>query len=489
MNTTDMALMGPTAKKAKTYAQSLSVAFVLVAASASNAQSQFSPPGIGSSVGAAADNEAMEPAGPVPWLTYGVDAGVGESDNVTLASRDKISQTVATTDADFVVKEQSRLLEAHATGDFSYLDYLQNAYGSQLIGRFDGQGTMAVVPGRLNWVVQENYGQAAINPYVAVTPTNMENINYFATGPDLFLRLGGINFIDLSARYARAQYQTSPYDSNRGFGSLAVGRYISAGASVSLNADFERVMFENTLVNDDFDRIRAFGGYELHGARTDFDVDLGASRISQEGPSITGPLAKVQLSRQLSAAAKLTLTAGRELTDAASSFSTLRFATTGLSGIIGTAPAALTSSNYTSDFASLGWQYLLNRTTIGLSARWEKDTYSSQPQLDVSHPGADFTLQRQLTRGFSAQLVGRWYRSDYPNAIITSSTYSSKYDDWLAGGALTWHHGHGLEINLRYNHSSRVAVLGGGGYSENRVFLTVGYRPRPATGVPTAGAP
>jgi len=433
--------------------------------------------GADSSVGVSS-NPAAAPAAREPVLSYGVDAGIGESDNVTLAPTDKISQTIAATDVDFTVKEQSRLLEVNATGYFSYLDYLQNAYSSQLLGRFDGKGEVAIVPGRLRWVVQEDFGQAAIDPYTAVTPSNLENVNYLSTGPDLSMRLGGVNFINLSARYARAEYETSPYSSNRGLGSVAVGRDISAGASVSLNADFERVMFENTAVNTDFDRTRGFGRYELHGARTDFEADLGASRITQEGSSTNGPLAKVQLSRKLSAAAKLTLTAGSELIDASSSFSARPTGPIGASGIIGTAPAALTANNYTSDYASVGWQYLRYRTMIALVARWEKDTYAGQPQLDVNRPGADFNIQRQLTRAFSAQLLGRFSETDYPNAAIASNTASSKYDDWLVGGALTWRHGRGLEIRLRYDHDSHVVSAGGSGYGENRVFLTVGYRPR-----------
>ena len=467
--------MGPTARKPKARTQLLCIGFVSVAALASVAQAQVSGSGI--DAGALANNPAA--ATRVPLLTYGIDAGIGESDNVTLVPTDKVSQTIAITDLDFSVNEQSRLLEANAKGDFSYLDYLQNAYSSQLIGRFDGEGKVAIVPGRLTWVVRDDFGQAAIDPYTAVTPTNMEHINYLSTGPDLSMRLGGVNFIDLSARYARAQYETSPYNSNRGLGSLAVGRDISAGAAVSLNADFERVMFENTAVNTDFDRTSGFGRYELHGARTDFEGDLGATRISQAGSSTNGSLAKVQLSRKISAAAKLIATAGRELTDASSSFSTLQTGAIGAGGgMIGTAPAALTSNNYTRNYASVGWQYLRNRTTIGLDARWEKDTYAGQPQLDVNLPRVDFNIHRQLTRAFSTQLLGSFYKTDYPNASIASNTASSKYDDWLVGAALTWRHGRGLEIRLRYDHNSHVVSAGGSGYGENRVFLTVGYRPR-----------
>ncbi len=487
--------MGPTARKTKVPARSLSIAFLLAAALAPQAQAQVSAADAGSSAGGS--STAAAPAARVPWLTYGVDTGIGESDNVTLAPTNKVSQTIATTDVDFTVKEQSRLLDVNATGNFTDLDYLQNAYGNQLIGRFDGVGKVAIVPGQLTWVVQDDFGQAALDPFTPVTPNNMENINYVATGPDFSMRLGGVSFLQLSARYASVQYQTSPFNNNRGLGSVTVGRDVSAGAALSLNAEVERVMFENTVVNTDFDRTSEFGRYQLHGARTDFEGDLGATRINQQGPSTTGPLAKLQLSRKLSSAAKLNLTAGRELTDASSSFSALPSGAIGAGSLIGTAPvmpAELTSMNYTRTYASAGWQYQRNRTTIGLSANWEKDRYSGQPQLDNTlsatgltsasqlnntFSGVDLKIDRQLTRAFSTQLLGGLYKTDFPGTAIGSNTASSNYHDWLLGGALTWRHGRGLEIRLRYAHNSYVVSAGGSGYSENQVFLTVGYRPKP----------
>ena len=427
-----------------------------------------------------------------PWLTYGIDAGLGESDNVTLASTEKVSQTIAITDLDFLIKERSRLLEANVTGDFSYLDYLQHAFGNQLIGRFDGQGKLAIVPGRLAWVVEDNFGQAVVDPYAPTTPDNLENINYFSTGPELMLRLGGVNFVDLSARYARAQYQKSPFDSNRGVGSLALGRDISAGASVSINAQFERVMFDTTgsvvtmgplgvsnpTLNADFNRSSAFGRYQIQGLRTELEADLGATQIRQGNDRTSGPLAKLNLSRQLTAAAKLTLTAARELTDASSSFGMLRNGgTPGSGNYIAAAPAPQTAGNYTSDFGSITWEYARNRTRLAVSARWEKDLYPGEPLLDSELSFADLTVERRLTRHLSVQLLGRYSRTDYLNADVATASASSKFDDRLFGAGIRWHHGHGLEIRLRLSHTSHDVSAGGSGYNANQAFLTVGYRP------------
>jgi hypothetical protein len=463
-------------RRLKARARRLSIAIASIVALTPAAHAQMSTHGVNSGIGDSND-AASGPTTHAPLLTYGIDAGIGESDNVTLVSTDKINQTIVVADADFAIKEQSRRLDVNAKGDFSYFDYLQNAYSSQLLGRFDGVANVAIVPERFTWVARDDFGQAALDPYTAVTPTNLEQVNYFSTGPDLSMRLGAVNFVSLSARYARAQYQTSPYNSNRVLGNVALGHDLSASSTVSLNAAAERVMFANTVVNTDFDSGSGYVRYQLRGARTDFVGDLGATRISQAGESTTGGLAKINLSRKLSAASTLTLTAGHDLTDASTSFSTQQ---AGAIGGISTAPAAQTANSYTVNYASLDWKYVRNRTTFGLSARWEKDTYAGQPSLDVTRPGADFSVERKLTRSLTARLLGRLYKTDYLNANIATANASSNYETGLIGGSLTWRGGRGLEIIFLCDHNSWVVTGPGSGYRENRAFLTVGYRPRPA---------
>jgi hypothetical protein len=419
---------------------------------------------------------ALCPAAGAETLTYGVDVGIGETDNVTLVPTDKVSQTIAVTDLDFAVKQQTRLLDLAATGNFSYLDYLQNAYGTQLIGRFDGTAHVSLIPERLTWVVQDDFGQSALDPFTPTTPANLENVNYLSTGPDLALRLGGTGFVNFSARAARAQYETSPFNSNRLLGNLAAGLQLTANSSVSLNGDTERVMFTNTVVNTDFDRTNAFVRYQVQGARTDLSADLGATTISQGGASTSGGLGRVQLSRKVSTAATLTLSAGRVLTDASTSFSNLQ---SGATGVVGTAPAAQTSNSYTSNYATAEWQYKHNRTTIAVSGRWEKDVYGGEPALDYTRGGVELRVERILTHALSAQLVGHFYKTNYENVVVTGANGSSDYNDGSIGAALAWRHGRGLEVRLRCEHSSRVATGFENGYSENRAYLTVGYRPSP----------
>jgi hypothetical protein len=409
-------------------------------------------------------------------LTYGVDAGVAESDNVTLVPTGKISQTMAVADVDFDLKQKSRLLDVDAKGDFTYLDYLQGAYNSQVIGRFDGAAHVALIPERLTWALTDDFGQAALDPFTPVTPANLENVNYVSTGPDLALRLGPTSFINVSARFARAQYETSPFNSNRFLGDLAWGLQLSAQSSVSLNGDSERVLFDNTLLNSDFEHTSGFVRYEVHGARTDFSADLGATTIDQSGTSTTGGLARIQLTRKLSGAAKLIVSVGRDLTDASTSFSNLQSSGVGAIGLVGTAPSALTSNTYTTNYASAGWQYERNRTTLAVSGRWERDIYQGAPALDNTRSGGEFRVARRLTRALTAEVFGRYYKTNFPQSIIAPANGSADYGDELIAGILTWRHGRGLEVKLRLEHDARVAT-GINGYRDNRAVLTVGYRP------------
>jgi hypothetical protein len=448
------------------------------------------------------------PTAQAPPLAYGADAGFGETDNVKLTPTDKISQTIATTDFDLAVNQQSRLLDVKAAGAFTDLVYLQGAYGNEFIGRFDGLGQVAIIPERLTWVLRDDFGQASVDAFTPITPNNREDLNYVSTGPDLYLRLGATSFIKASARYANAYYQTSPYDSNRGLVTLAGGLELSAHSSVSLNGAAERVLFQNTVVNSDFDRYSAFARYEAHGARTDLAVNLGATTVDQsalaptvtledEPPgstdkvpvtvpghpatSTTGPLGRLELSRALSPAAKLTLTAGRELTDAASSFSTQYGGALGSVGTLNFAPTPLTTDPFTQTYASIRWQYLRYRTGVLVSGQWERDSYPGASQFDLTRGGAEVDILRQLTPALTAQLVGRWYKVDYPNATVATDIGSPENDNKVIGAALVWRQGRWLEVRLRYDHTSYDVSQGDFGYSENRVFLTVGYRPRLTT--------
>jgi hypothetical protein len=172
-------------------------------------------------------------------------------------------------------------------------------------------------------VLQEDFAQSRLDPYMPLTPNNRRSINFVRTGPGLDLRLGGTGFIDVSVRYADAYYQTSPFDSNRLLGSLAWGLRLSAVSAVS-SMSTERVLFTDTLVNADFDLGNAYVRYTAQGARTELTATLAPPGSARGPRTSNGPLAQPRVTYALSPSAKLTFSAARPLTDPSASFSSIK---------------------------------------------------------------------------------------------------------------------------------------------------------------------
>ncbi len=78
---------------------------------------------------------------------------------------DQISQTMAITDLDFTLRQADPRFDTDLKGDFTYLGLLQHAYSPELLGRFDGVAHLVLVPDRLTWAWQDDFGQAQISPF------------------------------------------------------------------------------------------------------------------------------------------------------------------------------------------------------------------------------------------------------------------------------------------------------------------------------------
>ena len=392
---------------------------------------------------------------------FGVDLSIGTSDNITRASSAGQSETIAAAGVNLSVLREGSRLDADIKGDVRYVDYLQNTYDGEVIGRLDGVLTIAVVPQHFDWAVQENFGQVRVDPFAPVTPTNRENVNYVSTGPDFSVRLGSSGFAKLSGRFSRMNYEISDFDSKRLFGGLALGRELSPAASVSLNVNTERFRFDDTLVNTDYDRRSAYLHYEAKGIRTQLGTNFGYSDTGNGAGSINGLLAQLMLTRTLSPSMTLRFEGGSQLTDAGDSF---RNQPAGAIGGIETGPVSATTQSFKR-------RYVFVRTTIDVTVTWAKDAYDGNPSLDVARSSAELKVERRVTRALTGGIFGGWSRSNYDNIGLDDR-------DWNGGAELRLAVGAATSVALQYDHFKRSDSALVEGYDENRAFLTVGYRVR-----------
>lgn len=401
-------------------------------------------------------------------FTYAIDAGIGRSDNLTRVPAQEIAENITTAGLELDLNRTGRRLNADLVGNLRYFDYLENTYESELTGRFDGTVDLGILPERLNWVVEDNYGQASTDIFAVQTPATREYINYFSTGPDLLMNFGANGYARLFGRYALASYEVSSLDGDRRQVGLTAGRRLSNNGSISLNLVGERLQYDDPAANADYDREQAFIRYEGRGARTRITLDAGYTKI--EGLSYTdgGATFRLEVSRTVSASSTLSFTGGVRMTDSSD-----RFRMSELGAISGPQSAVVTATPeaFENRFASAGWAFSRNRTNLGITVAFNNDVYERSAQLGRKRTAIEANLRRQLTRALSARLVGAYTmdKFDAPN---------SDFDEWRAGAGARLALGRNMFLNLDADHYRRTADSPLNEYVENRAFLTIGYESR-----------
>jgi hypothetical protein len=404
---------------------------------------------------------------------FEVLAGVSHSDNIGRTSVNEESATVATAGLDFLLQQRTSRLTLDALGDVRYLDYLDNTYSNEVVGNVMADARAQLVPDRFMWVAQDNFGQTSIDPLAAVTPDNRENVNYFSTGPDVSLGLASDTHLMLSGRYGKVSYENSPFDSDRYTGLVGVVRDLSASSRVSLNAQRERVDFDDPL-NQDYDRDQLYASFEGHGGRTRLAVDLGYSRLHRLGESPSGLLARVELARQVSASSVITISGGREFSDSGDSFRLDQTLSTNLDTLSGNQTAAPFRSTY----ETIGWTFQRNRTGLSLSLQRYEEQFVQSRLFDRVRSSVYGSLSRNLSPTLTADLSGSYSKEDYDVLV-------GDYRESAARAGFMQRFGRRLSLDLHYEWYKRSSALPTGDYSENRVLLTFRYgemnQPSPIT--------
>jgi hypothetical protein len=399
--------------------------------------------------------------------TFDVTEGIGETDNVFQTPSDHQSQTLEMTGLDFGLVRTGSLLNADLQGNFSYVDYLQGAYDPQFFGRFDGLSSVSLLSDHLKWTLQDDYGDAQVDPFTPVTPGNLERINVVMTGPDFTVRPAANTTVQVGARYAYASYQVSPLDGYRTIESASITRDLSGASNVALLADFAQLRYSNTLVNTDYDRTRAYLQYSIAGARTQIQVQAGEAQANDSGGWIHTPIGEFKLTRTLSSLATLTFIASRQLTDTASSFGNLRG---GAGGGIAVGTAATNSGDYLANSVSTGMSLGGLRTKVALTASWERDTYTVDATQNVTLGDLELRVSRTLSELITADVFGAVRQTRYFDQDFDETDYS-------IGAEATVTAGRTLSFAIRYLHDFRSTSGGGYGYAENEAMVRVIWQP------------
>lgn len=396
-----------------------------------------------------------------------ISQGVGEVDNVNLTPDGK-SQTLSMTGLDFGFQRGGENFNAKGLGDLQYLEYLQGADPGHLFGNVNGEADASMFDHRLRFTVQDNYGDQQLNALNPVMPGNLEHVNVFNAGPDLTLMPFTDLVLKLGGNYERDSYQISPFDGYKITETFSVTHLLSPVSNIGVDAELEQRRFDNTIVNVDYDRSQFYLKYQLAGARTQVQLAAGEGQVN-DGPDWTHTgVGELSLQHSISSMIKVSLDAGRNLTDATNNFSALQ---PGAAGGIVIGPVAQSAGSYVTNYASGGVEVLGARTTIGLTARWERDVFAADPFFNASHGDYQLSLARRLT----PMVTGRVYvvadRWSYINQ------QGAGYTNYQEGLEATVTPGRHFSFQFRYLHASQVISLAGQGYKENLIYAGVSWQP------------
>jgi hypothetical protein len=408
-------------------------------------------------------------------FAYEARLAAGYSDNIRRVPANEESETIASAGLRFSLDQVSTRIQAHSVADLAYFDYLDDTYDAELIGNLAAGLRFDIVEERFEWVVDDNFGQVQSDPFTPVTPDNRENINYFSTGPGFIFPIGQQNYVRLDGRYSIVSYEESPLDSDSLSAQLGIGHSFSSASKVSLNARREEIDFKDDEIlgqpvlggSPDYEQTEAFLQYEGEGARTQLTIDAGYTEITRENAnSEDGLLFRLEASRRLSGASLALLRAGREFANSGTAFANAQESgSISLSAV----PGRQSEVPFVHDYASLGWSFSRNRTSIGLGIGWSEDSYEEivgTPSLNQTLVSVDAQFGRQVTSRLTLQLQARYGQGDFENG--------PDYEELTSSAGLTFQISRRVSLNVMYDYYDRQSDDPSEG-TENRIWLSIGY--------------
>ena len=433
-------------------------------------------------------DSAAAPAAPaVPgsrpnnFFNYGVDVGVGYSDNITETQTDKRSDEMFGVGVQLAGLDQGARFQGAMLGDLEHVNYLQGTYSPEVIGNFAGYATYALVPDFLRWLAEDNFGQGVIDPFATQTPGNLENINTFTTGPTLTMPLGALTQMNVSARYTRVSYQTSPLDSNDYGAALSLTHLLSARSRFSLNVQDERYEYTDPI-NPSYDDREAFARYDIQGARTRITVDGGYDQIHGEQLDSNGGLARLTVSRNVALDSVVSLSAGRD-TSNSSTFLAQNQSVSGLG--LGATSGRQTATPFVNEYESLGWNFIRHRTTVTLSLSHYLQLYDGQTNLDQSMSSAQVRLTRVVYPGWTLGVFGDYTKVSFAQPLLIGN---GNYNEEHGGMTVKWQMARKLALTFEYDHFNRDSDQAAFTYSENRVWVRLTYGTASPNGLAGGGS-
>jgi hypothetical protein len=266
-------------------------------------------------------------AAPAPAGEYASGGGYALSydSNITRVSPDTVlpdgthqrprSEWTQQIFAGFAYQEHTVDVNTQLLAQMERRDYFHHAYTGDVGVYLNGAGVWTILPRFFSWSFEELYREARLDITAVDVPSNRVKTNTLTTGPDLNFRLDATNSAVLGARYGRFDI-VGPGDNVRYSAFARWMHQMSSLTTLSLNYEPMRVYFQSGAVYSHILREDSFVRFETRPLPNTMTVDVGTTRVTREGAQdLTGRLARVTASRQLTPDSALQATLAEQYSD------------------------------------------------------------------------------------------------------------------------------------------------------------------------------
>lgn len=251
-------------------------------------------------------------------IKYQLELVMLNSDNLNLSEDNQVAETVVIPRLRFEVKEQGSAVTLQARGELERRRYLGNEFPDETRSEFAGQLNWALLPERINLVLEDYLSVQPISLVEGRYPGNLQQVNVFLGGPTFFARLGNANRFQLDLRAADSQAEvTRGFDSKRYSAAAILQREITSTARASLNLVSAKAEFDDQSTAIDYTRHDGFIQFEGALADGEYEIDLGQSRLDRTtGSDASTPVVRARVVWNISPRSRLRLRARHQFADA-----------------------------------------------------------------------------------------------------------------------------------------------------------------------------
>ncbi len=410
---------------------------------------------------------------------YTLRTGITHTDNVGLTQNDPVNQNVLIPGIDFTFQQQGSTLQANATGNVEYRNYLGGAFVNQTVGQLSGQANWTVLPQRLDFTVLDYAGVQPLSTLSSNVPDNQQQTNVLVVGPTLYFRLNQTLRGQAELRYTNSYAsKIKEFNSSRGMAALRIFKDLSPTASLSANADTQRVTFDESGSGPAYNRTELYAGYLSQLTYVDINAALGWSRLNfDQAGSESSPLARLNVTWRISPSTSVGLVAARQYSDAAEDLisgsglnppGTLALSVPSVS-TVSTGEAVISSQVYVERRLEAIYAYSGSLLTLRVAPLYRKFDYVNDPASNQTGRGGDFSVGYRLsprvalsgfanTESLRYQSIARTDRTS--NFGVAMTDQRTAHWSWL--------------ISLTRNLRSSTAL--GASYHANQIYLGVAYR-------------